>query len=315
MKIFRKYLNDLQNLPIVLYNKEILNYNSINKFEKSSKYYNDSYNKTRENIIGAIINKKINYLYYKKSNRWNKLYNNINNFLKFLINDIIYDNIIVKQIGGRKYNYDMKFILYYKTKIIKEYNIEFKFNCNKITNLPQFVSPSKPSFFLSSSYEEYFYDKYLSYITSDLDKPEKDLYIKSINSSNPKFMLKYKDRYDNGCKRNKKFTFNKDDIEFYELCNNISKKSIIEFIKNNELDINKLSKYLIDTQKDKIYMLYYDNNFIIEKIDINDYNIISVCKNKNRYDCITSNGKKINVLLRWKNGNGIAYPAFQISSK
>ena len=36
-------------------------------------------------------------------------------------------------------------------------------------------------------------------------------------------------------------------------------------------------------------------------------------KNKNRFICETKSGKKMYILLRWKNGNGIAFPAFQIS--
>ena len=41
--------------------------------------------------------------------------------------------------------------------------------------------------------------------------------------------------------------------------------------------------------------------------NLDDYIIVSVTKNpkKFRYECTSANGKKINVLLRWKNGNGI----------
>jgi len=53
----------------------------------------------------------------------------------------------------------------------------------------------------------------------------------------------------------------------------------------------------------------------LQRVDPADYNIVSCVKNpaKSRYECETQSGKKINVLLRWKNGNGIAFPAFQIS--
>ena len=62
-------------------------------------------------------------------------------------------------------------------------------------------------------------------------------------------------------------------------------------------------------------MLYYNKAFILQQINIDDYTIDSVVKNANkcRYDCISKTGKKIKILLRWKNGNGIAFPAFQIS--
>ena len=62
-------------------------------------------------------------------------------------------------------------------------------------------------------------------------------------------------------------------------------------------------------------MLYSAREFILNKINIEDYTIDTVVKNANkyRYECINKNGKIINILLRWKNGNGIAFPAFQIS--
>lgn len=62
-------------------------------------------------------------------------------------------------------------------------------------------------------------------------------------------------------------------------------------------------------------MLYSGKSFILQKDNIDDYRIDKVHKNANkyRYECISKSGKTINILLRWKNGNGIAFPAFQIS--
>ena len=61
-------------------------------------------------------------------------------------------------------------------------------------------------------------------------------------------------------------------------------------------------------------MLYTNNSFIKQVINSDDYTLIDIIKqpNKFKYECISKSGKKINVLLRWKNGNGIAFPAFQI---
>jgi hypothetical protein len=62
-------------------------------------------------------------------------------------------------------------------------------------------------------------------------------------------------------------------------------------------------------------MLYSEGTFIKQCVNLDDYVIVDVVKNpqKFRYECVSKNGKKITVLLRWKNGNGIAFPAFQIS--
>lgn len=43
------------------------------------------------------------------------------------------------------------------------------------------------------------------------------------------------------------------------------------------------------------------------------HQIESYIKTKTSYIAKTTTNKKISILLRWKNGNGIAFPAFQIS--
>jgi hypothetical protein len=60
-------------------------------------------------------------------------------------------------------------------------------------------------------------------------------------------------------------------------------------------------------------MLYSKSGFTLETVDVDDYIIVNYIKSHNRFDCYNKKGKLIKVLLRWKNGNGIAFPAFQIS--
>jgi len=197
--------------------------------------------------------------------------------------------------------------------------LEFKFNASSIDEAPQFVSPMKPSQYMSASYEKFYYDNYLEQLATfmELPMPKQDEYITQIHNNKPKCMKLFQDLYYRGCKKSSKFTNNLKDIECYKYAKNLSNKSISSFINSTELNIEMVSKYLYNTQKDKIYMLYSltEKKFIIQKIDLDDYNIVSVKKNpeKYRYECITKTGKKINILLRWKNGNGIAFPAFQIS--
>ena len=52
-------------------------------------------------------------------------------------------------------------------------------------------------------------------------------------------------------------------------------------------------------------------------VALDDYIIESCVKepSKFRYVCKTKSGVELTVLLRWKNGNGIAFPAFQISAR
>ena len=62
-------------------------------------------------------------------------------------------------------------------------------------------------------------------------------------------------------------------------------------------------------------MLYKDEIFYAEKIKLKNYSIIEYKKDSihTRYISTTKSGLKLKILLRWKNCNGIAYSAFQIS--
>jgi hypothetical protein len=317
LTICKEYLNKLNNLPCIIYkikkNKIFkIIYKDINAFIVSDKKSNDKNNKTRENIIGAIINNKIPNEYYKYSRRWYNLKKNIESYIYDLTGNKNIDNILLIHRGGRKYNYDFTIIV---NNI--EYNIEFKFNAKNIDETPQFVSPVKPSKYLSQSYEEYYYDNYLSTLISpnNIKYPKKAQYIKEIHKNKPKCMEYFQKIYYEGCIKSSKYTGNKESIEFYNLSNSIDKISRENFINITELNINALSTYLKETQKNKIYMLYKSNKFHKQIVNIDDYELVRYEKypDKFKYIAYSESGKQIDILLRWKNGNGIAFPAFQIS--
>lgn len=293
----------------MIFNNFPINYKSINYFNICNKNLNDKMNKCRENIIISIINNKIPKDYYKFSNRWKKIRENVRDFISTLYSPIIDIKGIIK--GGRKYNYDFDIII--NKDII--FNIEFKFNSSKITNIPQFVSPMKPSKYLSKSFEDFIYYNYLSLLLDEynIKIPNKICYDNEVHSNNPKCLYEIQEKYYRGCSSSSKYSGNIEDIEFYKQANKYSKESIIEFIKITELDITKLSNYLKETQKNKIYMLYYKNKIYKETIDISNFEIISYEKYNNCFIGITKKGIRIKILLRWKNGNLIAFPAFQLS--
>ena len=314
--MFKKYLNKLNNLPCINY--QIKNqifkiiYSDINSFVISDKKYNDKNNKTRENIIGAIINNKIPIEYYKYSRRWNNLKKNIESYIYDLIGYNNINNIVLIHRGGRKYNYDFTIIV---NNI--EYNVELKFNAENIDDTPQIVSPVKTSKYLSRSYEEYYYDNYLPKLISpnNIKYPNRSQYITEIHGNKPKCMEYFQNIYYQGCSKSSKYTGDKNSIEFYNLSNSIDKISRENFINITELNINALSTYLKETQKNKIYMLYKYNKFHKQIVNINDYELVRCEKypEKFKYVAYSASGKQIDILLRWKNGNGIAFPAFQIS--
>jgi len=228
------------------------------------------------------------------------LKNSIFHYISLLNKNIEVKSVKCINKGGRIYHYDFEIVI--NDRYV--YKIEFKFNDNKCSNTPQIVSPMKPSQYMNNDYESYYYKKFLTKISKkyNLPLPAKEEYLKTIHQMNPKCMRLYKEKY-------------KSDESFNKYVNKLSRRSLTKFIDQVSLKKNRLSNYLKETQKGKIYMLYKDGNFYMEKINLKNYSIVSYEKDSihTRYIATTKTGLKLKILLRWKNCNGIAYPAFQIS--
>ena len=310
-RTIKNYMKLLYSMSNISYNSHIINYKTINAFLQSEKNKNDLNNKLRESIIGAIINNKMPNSYYQYSKRWNCLKKIIWDYIQQMSLENI-TTISCHHRGGRKYHYDFTIIL----NDVHSFNVEFKFNAEKIKDIPQFVSPMNPSQYLSSSYENYYYEKYLPILATlgEFKLPEKEIYLKEVNMTSPPCLADFQTKYYNGCNKSSKYTGNINDIQFYNEANKLSRNSITSFIKVNDLDFSKLSQHLQNTQVSKHYMLYHNNIFHHHIADYADYEIISCEKYPEKYKYVTTskNGCKMTILLRWKNGNGIALPAFQI---
>lgn len=308
--IFKNYLRILNNLPVIEINNQIICYRSINNFIRQEKSLNDISNKIRELVIISIINGYIDEDYYKYSNRWRRLKLEIDNFMR-LLGIGIDDDVRCLLKAGRNFNYDFQIIV----NDNRRYNIEFKFNSSRITDTPQFISPMKPSKYLSKSFEEYIYENYLRRLMSEFGfgMPNKEDYLREVHSTNPRCIKDIQEKYYRGCKSSSRYSGMEGYINFYKTANDYSKKAIEEFIRDNELDINQLSGYMKETQSNKIYMLYFNNDIHMEMINEDYFKILSYEKRKNCFILRTKKGIDLKVLLRWKNGNLIAFPAFQIS--
>jgi hypothetical protein len=308
---------DLMRLPRppFSYQNHVLNYNSIQAFALASKAQNDANNQIRENIIGAILNKQVPGLYYIDGDRWQLLKAAVYAYVQSIQPKPYLALKCIHQ-GGRKKHHDFDFVFTYADHPSETFKIELKFNATSIKKAPQYVSPAKPSTYLSASYEEYYYTHYLPRLAAQagLPLPTKEEYLKTINSDEPACMARYKELYRQGCKKHPQFTNAPAAVEFYNSCQTWGKESIKKFLETTTLDIQKLSDYLRETQKNKIYMLYADGHFLAQHAPMDDYVIESVLKHThNRYECSTKSGIVMKVLLRWKNYMGVAFPAFQIS--
>lgn len=297
--MFRSYMNRLASLvPIQLKHTKI-EYSSINYFDKSTKNKNDTYNKLREYIIGAIINNDIHEHYYKYSRRWDKLRRQVFAYVELLYGDK-YTKATCIHKGGRSHHYDFKLLI-----DEKEFNVEFKFNANGIIDAPQFVSPMKPSQYLTMNFEEWFYDNYLGRIATygNLEMPIRDMYLRQIHKNKVECMTMFKHKYDT----------NKD---FNRYCKTIDKEAIKEFIQLTYIKMDKLSDYLLNSQQNKVYMCYDKTGFHYDTINETMYKIVDLDKKEDtNYVYVTECGMKLEIKLRFKNGCGLQFPAFQIKQK
>lgn len=278
----------------------------INSFKtKSSRSENGKKNEERENMILKCFNDKFIPSWISKDQNAKKFMNSLWNCF-IVIFGASYDSILEKK-GGRQYNYD-----YLLKNNDNNKKIEFKYN-----SMPQFANVPNPSTYFDINFEENYFNFYLKKFSEEknIDIPEKNIYLKNVGKSSSPELSELQERYYQGCKKSSKFTNKEEDIKIYNELNILSRKCIKHFISNSNLNLPKLSSYLNESQKGKNYLVYNpkkneffcitDNiDYTIEKIVKKTYNSIIVeLKDK----------KKIKILLRWKNGNGVCFPALQIS--
>lgn len=283
------------------------------------KSLNSKMNFKREKWISDTINTMFNPSKLPTTTD-STLLSNLKKYLYELNHQQPFTNVECVQKGGRRNNYDFHITFQNMGSAKKSvFRVEFKFNAKTIEETPQFVSPVNPSQYLSSSYEEYFYKEFLPEL-SEFGKfpiPDKKTYLSQIGNPNPNCMKEQQTLYYKGCKNSIHYTGEMHAVQFYNKCKDISKKSIHAFLSQLDvvLDIKQLSAYLQKSQRNKTYMLYFNDDFNLYRGNSLDY-ILTDCKKnlkKSRFECLSSGGKTLSVLLRWKNGNGIAFPCFQIS--
>jgi hypothetical protein len=281
--------------------------NNYNIFiRKCSKDKNDETNKIREKII------KIFFENYKNKNFEPKIGKNIFDNLSLLLASNNIDKIINTQhIGGLKANDFV--ITYMKENKEINLNIDFKFNSNKITKLSQikqiFTTDKKITDFIKKKYyHEFYYDNYLDKILELLEtkniilkKPKYEFYLTNINKFSKKKMNEF---FENLKINQKKYT-----KEFKEIVN----KSIFDYLHNyyNNINIDILTENL-QSAENKAYLLFKNNCFNLENIDSIKIKSFNSIKNNNTLVFDTCNNKKIEMLLRWKNGCGCVGSGWQI---
>jgi hypothetical protein len=295
---------------------------------------NDNANKRREDILTYILNislksdPPLGYEFININPEWINLYEELHKYaisnLPSTIGDIKSNIISYKCIkkAGRSNRYDFSLIYELNNGGNHVRDIEFKYNSEKVEDCAQFHSPSDPEKHLISEipFTKYHYDNYLPIFSSylDMDLPHYDIYKKEMKFKNsPDFPLLSvaKKKYYSGSTGSSQYTGLQEDITFYELSNEISKECFKNFFEICELDHESLTDLWLSSQINKEYMLYKDGKLHYQKLKEDDYKIISVEKKCPNFICKTQSGRVLKVLFRWRNGAGIANPAFQVSMK
>lgn len=295
--------------------KQIINIdiNNINLFyTKPHKSKNDKNNKIREQIIFELLNETIDKSFLKDNDLWLNLQIELNEYINNL-KPFNCEYFKITHSCGRNSYSDFTIIFYDNNNCeISTTNLEFK--CN---NIPQFISPTKPSRYILSdlnSYEDYYYDNYLESVCEILNEPipDKEIYLHQIHSMNPQCMLNHQLKYNKGSHSKDHI----DDKKITKQIKDISKRSITAYLEQSTLNIETLNVYFANSQSNKQYMFWKDGKFIEYKITTDDITLepgdIQLNKQKNSFIVKTKSNKKLKFLLRWKNGNGIAFPTFQV---
>ena len=281
---------------------------------------NDDANDKREDIVIMMLNNRVPQEFLEYDVMWGILSQRVRDCVHNIITSegiTLMNHVEFVRAGGRGKHHDIEMIGDGKVQL----KIEFKHGASEVVDTPQFVSPMKPSQYMTASFEDEYYNNYMPKIVENephLTVPEKDIYMKQIHSNEPKCMIDFQNKYYAGCERSSQFTNKDEDKGFYNKCNETSKTAIKEFLSRDDVELchEALSTYFIKTQE-KVYLMYKDGQFTSQRIDPNEFVIDSYVKEPENYRFVvkTKTGKKLHILLRWKNGNGVAFPAFQISLK
>lgn len=228
-----------------------------------------------------------------------------------------YDSYTIKQMAGRKYNYDFLLELE-KSGEKKEIKLEFKFNAKTIVAIPQFIQKNTTWELFDAKYHDHFYDgPYLSEIIALNDGtvpvavpvpiPPKEEYAKHIIKTNyechPFFQyLKETEDFNKGQKHA------------------IVKRSIADYLAQyaQTIHIDVFKRTIIDTQSNKEYLLYYPKTgeFYLDRLDMLDVESLVFDRIERKNTIVLKTEKnEYHLLLRWKNHQGILNSAWQVSVK
>lgn len=327
-RICKERMENIRMLPSFLHGDMYLRYEDIFTYTSfQGREMNDANNRKREPIISAIINHSVPPE-YQYSIVWRNFTERLlefvdNLFLEEELSHLQPHRTICKIMAGRNNNYDFLITKESPNGIKKSKKVEFKFNAKKITGCPQFLSVSSK---VNTSYAEYFYDNCVERITElyGLDEMiDRSSYLKSVHqtnySKNKWFSSIYNLEQEGDEKHKMKKRIVDESIHTYLTEHYFAETDSMESL------ISFWNKKFIETQGDKIYMLYcpkekkfYRDEITEKELTISaDHMGLQTGKNDNVHTLVFYTGEdrntSIKLLLRWRNHAGVLNPAWQIS--
>jgi hypothetical protein len=285
-------------------------------FTTSKKQKNDETNNVREDIleiINVMPDENFNDPVYGP--RWMKVRTSWNDALKMVADKTSvhgYTSVKIFKKGGRTSHYDFSVSYYNEDVLIATRQIEFKNGAKDITDLPQFLCLAANKPFLPETYDTFYYKNWLGrYIACDSDITEQVpsllLYIKSVSHLTPKDINNSSSAFFSQLKSREKFF----KLEKKRVINS----SITDYLTRygNLIDIEYMYDKFKNTQSNKHYLLWCNGKFYYDTLSISEMKFHSI-KNGNMI-VLNSGNTQYELLLRWKNHNGILNPAWQIGMK
>lgn len=298
----------------------------------SGRENNDKNNKIREEILPILIKpdpRFINDTEYGPiwSDMSTKLNNTIHNITP-QVASLSRDNhtFHLEHKGGLTYNHDFMFYCFHNDNpdnSILSIPIEFKYNATSIIKLAQFLELSDKSMFddnkfnmSSYSYSEFYYDhylqKYIDIINTHLDHdisrvslPEKTHYLKHIQNfktTDPFFLLI------------KSLASQQKDLK-----SSLVTQSYTEYLQlhSHSFTFDKLTEKIRSSQKEKIYIMWDNQDFNIEQMNVDNLTLSHILPDSINGACFTIETinfqHNIRVRINWGNINGVLNPRWKIS--
>jgi hypothetical protein len=219
-----------------------------------------------------------------------------------------------EQRGGRRNHSDFCVRI---PSLNKELNEEFKFHSKSLSDLPQFLSLSETCKLLPASYADLFYQEWLDQVLEyypELQplKPTRQEYLLQVyknKSSHPFFQQFAQIDKDTTATR-------------YKAKAQIVKQSIQSFLEQNKDEFQRdlFEQKLKETQTNKEFLLYEDDRFTLDgfkptELSLDKQKGVNVHRGNTLLVQTEEPGTTFKLLLRWRNGLGVLFPAWQIAVK